>query len=132
MDEYRERGLALFREVYGDASADGLKATVEKGEAWGIEQAEWTLDWTFGRIWSNGKMEPKIRSAAVIGMLIGMRAYDELRAHTRFGLYNGLTREDLDQIFSTAIPYAGFPAANIAKQAMTETFKEIDAENAAK
>jgi alkylhydroperoxidase/carboxymuconolactone decarboxylase family protein YurZ len=42
------------------------------------------------------------------------------------GITNGLTRKELEEIFYTAIPYAGFPAANVAKAAMLQAFADLD------
>ena len=42
------------------------------------------------------------------------------------GMANGLSRQELEEIFYTAIPYAGFPAANTAKAAMLEAFGEME------
>ena len=72
-------------------------------------------------------MERKLRSCVVLGMLIGLRAHDEIKYHTKMGIKNGLTRKELEEIFYTAFPYAGFPAANVAKAAMLEAFAELDA-----
>jgi alkylhydroperoxidase/carboxymuconolactone decarboxylase family protein YurZ len=42
------------------------------------------------------------------------------------GMANGLTRREIEEIFYTAIPYSGFPAANAAKAAMLEAFEELE------
>jgi alkylhydroperoxidase/carboxymuconolactone decarboxylase family protein YurZ len=61
-------------------------------------------------------------------MLIALRATDEIKTHTKMGIANGLTRKEMEEIFYTAIPYAGFPAANVAKAAMLSAFAELDAQ----
>lgn len=132
MEERREEGLAIFEEIYGADMARGIADYIEKNEGFGVEQAAWTLDWAFGSVWARKGMERKMRSAAVLGMLIGQGHTEEIRFHTRMGLMNGLTRTEMEEIFLTAIPYTGFPAANRAKQAMLEAFAAIDAEEAAK
>jgi 4-carboxymuconolactone decarboxylase len=127
MNDKREQGLKLFREVYGDDMADGIAAHVAGSEGFGVKQAEWTLDFSFGSVWASEGLERKLRSCAVLGMLIALRATDEIKSHTRMGIANGLTRAELEEIFYTAIPYAGFPAANLAKAAMLSVFAEMDA-----
>lgn len=127
MDDRREQGLAIFREVYGDDMADGISAYIASHGSFGVKQAEWTLDWVFGDLWASEGLERKLRSCAVLGMLIGLRASDEIKSHTKMGIANGLTRGEIEEIFNTAIPYAGFPAANIAKAAMLAAFAELDA-----
>jgi alkylhydroperoxidase/carboxymuconolactone decarboxylase family protein YurZ len=131
MSEAREKGLALFAEVYGPEMADGIQRHIASSDDFGVKQAEWTLDWAFGSVWARPELDRKLRSCAVIGMLIGLGAAEELRFHTRMGIANGLTRKELEEIFYTAIPYAGFPAANVAKKAMLEAFAELDAKDQA-
>ncbi|MEY2942646.1 MAG: hypothetical protein RLY97_660 [Pseudomonadota bacterium] len=126
MNKKREQGLAIFREVYGDNSADGISAHIAEGQGFGVKQAEWTLDFAFGAVWASQRLERKLRSCAVLGMLIALRASDELVHHTKMAIANGLTRDELEEIFYTAIPYAGFPAANPAKAAMLQAFAELD------
>jgi 4-carboxymuconolactone decarboxylase len=131
MSEVRDKGLALYGEIYGQDEAESMAMYIASGDGFGVKQAEWTLDWSFGQVWASTRLERKMRSCAVLGMLIGLRAADEIKYHTRMGIANGLTRQELEEIFYTAIPYAGFPAANVAKAAMLEVFAEIDAKDQA-
>lgn len=126
MNDKREQGLDLYREVYGEDMANGIADYVALAEGFGVKQAEWTLDFSFGSVWASEGLERKLRSCAVLGMLIALRATEEIKLHTRMGIANGLTRDELEEIIYTAIPYAGFPAANIAKTAMLSVFAEMD------
>jgi alkylhydroperoxidase/carboxymuconolactone decarboxylase family protein YurZ len=125
-----DKGLKLFGEIYGDAAAASIDAYVEDGSGFGVEQARWTLEFAFGALWSRGGIERKLRSAAVLGMLIAQGAHEEIKYHTRMGMKNGLTRTELEEIFYSAILYAGFPAANAAKKAMLEGFAEMEGSQA--
>lgn len=126
MSKEREKGLALFREIYGDDMADGLVAYMESASAFGSEQSRWTIEWAFGSVWVRDGLERKLRSCVVLGMLIGQGQSEEIKFHTKMGIANGLSRKEIEEIFYTAIPYAGFPAANTAKAAMMEAFAELD------
>lgn len=129
-EEFR-KGLALFEEIYGPEMAQGAAAHARGASGFGAMQSRWTFEWSFGAVWAREALERKMRSCAVLGMLIGQGQPDEIRHHTKMGLANGLTRTELEEIFYTAIPYCGFPAANTAKQAMLEVFAELDAESGA-
>ena len=129
MSESIDKGHALFGEIYGKEMADGCKAFGESGEGFGSLQAKWTLELPFGQIWTREEQLPrKLRSFAVIGMLIGLRQVEELKMHTRMGIANGLTRQDFEEIFYSALVYGGFPIANTAKAAFLEAFAEMEAE----
>ena len=128
MDDVRAKGLAIFGEVYGEEMARGVAQTAESGTPFVSEQARWTLDWAFGSVWAREGLARKMRSCAVLGMLIAGGHKDEIRFHTKMGIANGLTRAEIEEIFYTTIPYCGFPASNVAKAAMLEAFAELDAQ----
>lgn len=123
----REKGFALFAEIYGEDVAQGTLGLIDKADEFGSEQSRWTLEFAFGEVWTRPGLERRMRSAAVLGMLIAQRAYDEIRYHTRMGLKNGLTRQEIEEIFYTALPYCGFPAAQHAKKAMLAGLADADA-----
>jgi 4-carboxymuconolactone decarboxylase len=125
-DKY-EKGLKLFADIYGEEMAAGADAHVRAGNSFGIEQSRWTMEFTFGSVWTRDTLERKLRSCATLGMLIALRQHDEIKYHTKMGIKNGLSRTELEEIFYTALIYAGFPAAQSAKKAMLEAFDELDA-----
>lgn len=128
-DNSIDRGQALFAEIYGQDMADGCRAFGDSGQGFGSLQARWTLEFPFGQIWSrDDKLPRKLRSFAVIGMLIGQGQVEEIKYHTKMGIANGLTRTELEEIFYSAMVYCGFPAANTAKAAMLAGFAELEAE----
>jgi len=125
-DEF-ETGLGIFGEIYGDKAAEQCRAYVESG-SFGSEQAGFAMSWAFGTVWPREGLERKMRSCAVLGMMIALRQFDEIAYHTKMGLENGLTRDEIEEILLTSVPYCGLPASNIAKEAMRKAFAEIDGE----
>ncbi len=125
MTDTRATGLKIFGEVYGEAAAQAAGQHLQ-GDAFGVDQARWALDFAFGTVWARDGIERKMRSAAVLGMLIALRQADEIGYHTKMGLANGLTRRELEEILLSSVPYCGLPAANVAKAAMLAVFKELD------
>lgn len=121
MSDDRERGLAIFREVYGDESADGLAAYLDS-DAFGVKCAQLSTDVCFGQIWAGEALDRKLRSCVVLGMMIALRQSDEIRYHTRMGMANGLSKAEIEEILYTAVPYCGLPASNTARAAMQEAF----------
>ncbi len=125
MSDARNKGQAIFAEIYGPEMAAGMTAHIESG-AFGADVARYANDFAFGEIWARERLERKMRSCAVLGMVIALRQFDEIGYHARMGLANGLTRTEIEEILITAIPYCGIPAAQTAKTAMLEAFKAID------
>jgi 4-carboxymuconolactone decarboxylase len=125
MSYSREKGLDIFRDVYGDTATAGLEAYMQTDD-FGVELAKWSTDFTFGTVWCRDAIERKQRSCVVLGMLIALRQPEEIRYHTKMGIANGLTREEVEEILYTTVPYCGLPAANVAEAAMRQAFMELD------
>lgn len=125
MSDTRSKGLEIFAEIYGADMAAGMKAHFESG-VFGADLARYANDFAFGEIWAREGIERKMRSCAVLGMVIALRQFDEISYHVKMGLANGLTRAELEEVLVTAIPYCGIPAAQTARKAMLAAFKEID------
>ncbi|MGE0283210.1 MAG: carboxymuconolactone decarboxylase family protein [Rhizobiaceae bacterium] len=129
MSEEFEKGLKIFGDVYGEDQAEGLRQYLASGpDSFGKLQAKWAMEWAFGTIWTRDELPRKLRSCAVLGMTIGMGTADEIKYHTKMGIANGLTRDEIQEIYYTAIPYCGLPKSNLAKAAMLEGFAELEAE----
>jgi 4-carboxymuconolactone decarboxylase len=129
MSESFEKGIKIFGEVYGENQAKGLRGYIDKGEGFGVLQAQWSMEWVFGTIWTREEqLSRKMRSCAVLGMVVALGTYDEIKYHTKMGTANGLTKEEIQEIYYSAIPYCGLPKSNIAKAAMQEGFRELEEE----
>lgn len=119
-----EKGLAVFEEIYGKDMADSLGNYMNSGR-FGAEVSRWAMDLPFGQIWPRAQLERKKRSCAVLGMVIALRQSDEIAYHTKMALVNGLTKEEIEEVLYSAVPYCGIPAANVAKAAMIAAFKDL-------
>ncbi|HHL4082177.1 MULTISPECIES: carboxymuconolactone decarboxylase family protein [unclassified Burkholderia] len=68
-------------------------------------------DTLYPRIWSDPALAPRDRSLVTVAALIAGGHLDELPAHLRRALANGVTREALSAAITHLAFYAGFPAA---------------------
>jgi alkylhydroperoxidase/carboxymuconolactone decarboxylase family protein YurZ len=130
MSDKRERGVGFFGDVLGKEHAADLSAHIGSAD-FGRECATWAADFAFGTVWTREGLDRKLRSCAVLGMLIALRQTDEIKYHVRIALANGLTVKELEEVLYLSVPYAGFPAANSAKQAMIEVLREMSSEKPA-
>jgi 4-carboxymuconolactone decarboxylase len=130
MTDQRERGIGFFGEVVGQEQAKDLRAHIGSSD-FGRECATWAADFAFGTVWTREGLDRKMRSCAVLGMLIALRQTDEIRYHVRIALANGMSVRELEEVLYLSVPYAGFPAANSAKHAMIEALREFEGEGPA-
>ena len=82
------------------------------------------IESVFGRLWTREGLARRDRSLVTLGILIALRASDELEAHFKIARNNGLTDEELAEVIYHATGYAGFPAANTARTAAEAAFAD--------
>lgn len=123
MSEQRDKGIRFFGEVLGNE--EGFRDEVHTPSQFGSETAKFSADFAFGTIWEREGLERKQRSLVVMGILIALRQTEELKYHVRVALANGLSLKEIEEVLYQSIPYAGFPAANSAKVAMTEALRDL-------
>lgn len=86
----------------------------ERDAAFAGEMRKISSDFAFGAIWPRPGLSLRDRSLVTLGILIALRANDELEYHFPMALRNGLTYEELEEVVYHASVYAGFPAAHAA------------------
>ena len=107
MSNLREDGLRVFREMLPGTLPDG---DVEFG-GFAPELMEIGVESVFGRLWTREGLSRRDRSLVTLGILIALRATEEMKAHFRIAKQNGLSDDELAEVIYHASGYAGFPAA---------------------
>jgi 4-carboxymuconolactone decarboxylase len=106
-----ERGLAVRREVLGDAHVDRATATAtEFSQPW----QEYVTTAAWGQVWARPGLDRRTRSMLTLALLTALRCEEELAMHVRGALRNGVTPEEIREVLLHAAVYAGVPAANTA------------------
>src|SRR5579862_9714574 len=99
------------REVLGDEHVDRATATAGSFAApW----QEFITRYAWGGAWSRPGIDRRMRSAITLAALISLRAENEIGMHVRAALRNGLTADEINEIFIHTAVYAGVPASNSA------------------
>ena len=114
MTDARETGLNVFRELLPGLIPDGDKEIPRGGFA--DELLEIGIDNIFGRLWGREGLSRRDRSLVTLGILITLRATDELKFHVQIARNNGLTEDEIAEVIYHASGYAGFPAAATANR----------------
>jgi 4-carboxymuconolactone decarboxylase len=118
MTDVREQGLQVFRELLPGAGELNLR-----DGKFGDELLEIGMDNVFGRLWARDGLSRRDRSLVTLGILITLRATDELKAHFQIARNNGLTEDEIAEVIYHASGYAGFPAANTARTIAREVLE---------
>jgi len=75
----------------------------------------------YDKVWNDDRLSPRDRSIATLSALIALYRPDELRAHLRRGVDNGLTTDEISALITHLAFYAGFPAAISASVVAADT-----------
>ncbi|WP_321788106.1 MULTISPECIES: carboxymuconolactone decarboxylase family protein [Paraburkholderia] len=78
-------------------------------------------DVLFPQVWADAALSPRDRSLVTVAALIVGGHHDELPAHLRRAVDNGVTRGELAAAITHLAFYAGFPAAISASAAAQAT-----------
>jgi 4-carboxymuconolactone decarboxylase len=123
MSDKWQTGHDLMVSMMGPQFAAGVEGAARAGN-FGSDIARMAVEFAFGDVWSRSGLERKQRSIVVISSLITQGKIPELKNHLRFGLNNGLTATELQEILIQALPYVGFPAIADAMTATIEVLRE--------
>jgi 4-carboxymuconolactone decarboxylase len=102
------KGLERRKKVMG---ADYVDAALANATAFTKPLQDHIIENGWGVVWQRDGLDLKTRSMITVAMLTALGRTHELTAHVRGALNNGVTREELQEIFIHASAYCGFPAA---------------------
>lgn len=111
-------GIQVRREVMGDDFVDA--ALSRNAGSDGEELQKHVTATVWGSVWTRDGLSKRDRSLLNIGMLVALRATEELRGHVRGALTNGLTREEITEAVIQSAGYCGAPAALSAMKVVQE------------
>jgi 4-carboxymuconolactone decarboxylase len=121
MTDTRETGYRVFRELLPGVLADGENKIGDGG--FGSELLEIGIDSVFGQLWGREGLSRRDRSLVTLGILIALRATDELHFHVQIARRNGLTEDEIAEVIYHSSGYAGFPAASSACKVAREALE---------
>jgi 4-carboxymuconolactone decarboxylase len=117
-----ERGLKTRREVLG---ADYVDRALEQADefTWAMQQL--TTEWCWDATWNRPGLDRRSRSILNLGMIAALNRPHELKLHIRGAINNGLSKDELQEIFVQVGTYCGVPAAMDCFRVAKEVFKEM-------
>jgi 4-carboxymuconolactone decarboxylase len=122
-DDAYERGMAVRREVLGDAHVDRAIAGTTPFTA-PFQQFITTAAW--GSVWSRDGLDRRSRSMLTLALLTALGCHQELAMHVRAARRNGVTVEEIGEVLLHTSVYAGVPAANAAFAVAQRVLSEPD------
>jgi 4-carboxymuconolactone decarboxylase len=122
--ELRDQGLQMRRNVLG---ADYVDKSFATADDFNRPFQEFLTEYCWGAIWTRPGLPPKTRSMLLLAMLPALNRAHELKLHIVGALNNGVTRDEMREIFMQVAAYCGAPAGVEAFKVAREVFAELDA-----
>ena len=119
-----DKGLEIRTAVMGKAYVD--RALAANADDFGKPVQDFIMEHGWGAVWQREGLSRKTRSMLTIAILAILNRPHELRGHVRGALNNGVSREEIREVFMHLGLYAGAPAMLDAIRQAKETFAEID------
>lgn len=113
-----ERGREIRTAVLGKAHV------ANAGDDFSEPFSDLVTEYCWGAVWGRDGLSRKTRSMLNLAMIAVLNRPNELRTHVKGALTNGVTREEIREVFMQVAVYAGVPAAvdsfRIAREAFAE------------
>src|SRR5207247_8292300 len=116
--EMFEKGLSIRRQVLG---ADFVDNAFANADDFNRPMQELATQYCWGEIWGRPGLDRKTRSIINLSMISALNRPHEVKMHVKGAINNGLTKDDIKEVFLQVAIYCGVPAGvdcfRIAKEA---------------
>src|SRR5258707_2700344 len=124
MDEKTfEKGLEIRTAVAGK---EYVERSMASADDFNRPFQELVTEYCWGAVWGRPGLSRKERSMLNLAMISILNRPHELKLHIRGALTNGLTKDQIREIFMQVAIYAGVPAGVDAFRQAREVFTEMD------
>jgi 4-carboxymuconolactone decarboxylase len=117
-----EKGLKTRREVLG---AEYVDASISTADDFNRPMQELVTEYCWNEIWNRPGLDRRTRSFLNLAMITALNRPHELKLHVRGAINNGLTKDEIKEVFLQAAIYCGVPAAIDSFRSAREVFKEM-------
>ena len=124
-DSAYDRGMKVRREVLGDEYVD---RAIGQTTDFTADFQDFITRYAWGEVWARPGLDRRTRSCITLTALVALGRLDELELHVRAAVRNGLTEQEIGEVFLQTAVYCGVPAANsayaVARRVLSECEKE--------
>lgn len=123
MDENEafKAGLAMRKQVLGE---DYVNASLANADEFMRPLQQYLTEHAWGYAWVRDGLPLKTRSMLNLAMLVALNRPNELKLHIKGAINNGVTPQEMQEIFLQCGVYCGAPAALDAFKTAQQVLKE--------
>ncbi|MGE3774002.1 MAG: carboxymuconolactone decarboxylase family protein [Gammaproteobacteria bacterium] len=127
-DDLFDTGLAIRKAVLG---AEFVDKALAGADDFTMPLQRLVTEYCWGAVWGREELPRKTRSMLNLAMLALLNRPNELKAHVRGALANGVSKTEIREVLLQVAIYGGVPAAvdsfRIAREALAEIEARADA-----
>jgi 4-carboxymuconolactone decarboxylase len=123
-EDLYKQGLEIRRAVLGKDYVDKALAGADD---FSRPMQELSTEYCWGRVWGRPGLKRRDRSLLNLAMIAALNRPHELRIHVKAALTNGLSRDEICEVFLQVAIYCGIPAGIDSVRIAREAFAELDA-----
>src|SRR4051812_39910869 len=118
-----DRGLEIRKSVLGKEFVEKAFAAADD---FNRPMQELVTEYCWGAVWGREGLSKQTRSLLNLAMLSALNRPHELKVHIKGALTNGVTREEIREVFMQVAIYCGVPVAVDSFRTAREVFAQID------
>jgi 4-carboxymuconolactone decarboxylase len=118
-----ERGLEIRKDVLGK---EFVEQSLSTADDFNMPMQELTTEYCWGAVWGRDGLPRATRSMLNLAMISALNRPHELKMHIKGALRNGVTREQIREVFLQVAIYCGIPAGVDSFRIAREAFAEMD------
>ena len=120
--ELFDKGLKVRREVLGSEYVDNA---IKNADDFSRPLQEFVTEYCWGELWNRPGLDRKSRSMLNLAMLAALNRPHEIKLHIRGAINNGMTKDEIKEVFLQVGVYCGVPAAVDAFRSAREVFADM-------
>jgi 4-carboxymuconolactone decarboxylase len=121
--EVFERGLEIRKKVLG---AEFVEKSFAAADDFNRPMQELTTEYCWGAVWGRDTLSMKTRSMLNLAMISCLNRPHELKMHVKGALKNGVSKDEIREVFLQVAIYAGIPAGVDSFRVAREAFAEVE------
>jgi len=118
-----ERGLEIRKSVLGK---EFVENAIRSADDFSRPLQELVTEYCWGAVWGREGLDKRTRSLLNLAMISCLNRPHELRLHIAGALKNGVTRDEIREVFLQVAIYAGVPAGVDSFRAAREVFDKLE------
>src|SRR5438093_13169240 len=118
-----DKGLEIRKAVLGEAYVNNA---LKSADSFNKPFQELVTEYCWGAVWGREELSMKTRSLLNLAMISALNRPHELQVHVAGALKNGVTREEIREVFLQVAIYCGVPAAVDSFRVARDVFAQID------